>query len=419
MTEISNHGGQTDRNQSDEVSMTSTVDSMNGMSLAMSALRQRGAQAIELAQPINVDQVPTPALILNRQKFDANIEKMAQHMATHGKGFRPHAKTHKCPLIAQHQLQAGAVGVCVAKLSEGLALAYAGIQQILVTSPVTTATKAVALIELLQRASQVQVVVDSEHGLALLAEVLSQHQLEHTLGVLVDIDVAMGRTGNRDLPTIVRLAQQITAHAGMRFDGVQHYAGHLMHLPEYAQRKEKSLSLWQRVTEIIDHLSQQGFSCDVVTGGGTGTFDIDVEVGALTDMQVGSYIFMDEEYRQIAGLQSTRFDDFASSLTVACTTISEPTSKTMTVDGGYKAFASDSVDPVCDDLPEFRFKFAGDEHGVLIRPDNDQHLQLGQVIQFVVPHCDPTVNLHEYYWVQERDGMIHSVWPITARGCSW
>jgi D-serine deaminase-like pyridoxal phosphate-dependent protein len=139
----------------------------------------------------------------------------------------------------------------------------------------------------------------------------------------------------------------------------------------------------------------------------------------MTDLQVGSYIFMDEEYRAIGSAEGERFNAFELSLSVACTTISQPQGTTITVDGGYKAFASDSVNPVCDDIPDVEFRFAGDEHGVLILAEGQQEIQLGQVIQFATPHCDPTVNLHEYYWIQEADGLIHSCWPITGRGCSW
>ena len=128
---------------------------------------------------------------------------------------------------------------------------------------------------------------------------------------------------------------------------------------------------------------------------------------------------MDEEYRQVETAQQTRFEDFEVALTVACSTISQPRQGAMTVDGGYKAFASDSVAPVSDELAQVTFHFAGDEHGVLVLPAGEQGLRLGQVVQFVTPHCDPTVNLHDYYWVQEADGMIHSCWPITARGCAW
>jgi D-serine deaminase-like pyridoxal phosphate-dependent protein len=192
-----------------------------------------------------------------------------------------------------------------------------------------------------------------------------------------------------------------------------------MHISDYTKRRDKSLASWARLDSFFAALEQRGIDCEIVTGGGTGTYDVDVAVARITDLQVGSYIFMDEEYRSLASAGDDRFKDFALALTVACSTISQPQATTITVDGGYKAFASDSVNPVCDDLPGVEFRFAGDEHGVLLLGEGQQEVQLGQVHRFATPHCDPTVNLHDYYWVLEDDGMIHSCWPISGRGCSW
>ncbi|MEM7100353.1 MAG: DSD1 family PLP-dependent enzyme [Pseudomonadota bacterium] len=388
------------------------------LDFAVDTLLQRPYEPIALPEPLSLEDLPTPALILNLPRFEGNLGKMAEHMSGHGKGFRPHAKTHKCATIAHRQIEAGAVGICVAKVSEGLAMAQAGIDKILVTSPVTTTAKARLVGLLATKASQLQIVVDSEVGLRALLRALPD-SLQQPVGVLIDIDIEMGRTGNRSLEDIVRLIEIIQQDHRVQYAGIQHYAGHLMHLSDFEERKTRSLNLWSQVEEMAQELIQMGFGCQVMTGGGTGTFDIDVHVAGLTDMQVGSYIFMDEEYRLIQGNGADRFDYFDASLTVACSTISAPTERTITVDGGYKAFASDSVEPVCDELPDTRFKFAGDEHGVLIKPRQDQYLKLGQVLQFVVPHCDPTVNLHEFYWVQNEDGLIREVWPINARGCSW
>ena len=162
-----------------------------------------------------------------------------------------------------------------------------------------------------------------------------------------------------------------------------------------------------------------GVAYPVLTGGGTGTYNIDMEVPELTDIQVGSYVFMDEEYRQIGSATGDRFDDFAVSLTLLCTAISQPSQQAITLDGGYKAMASETVMPVSDDLAETGFRFAGDEHGVLLSEAALQAVKLGQQVRLVTPHCDPTANLHDMYWIQEADGLIHSGWPISARGCSW
>tara|TARA_X000000950_G_scaffold173478_1_gene211011 strand:- start:4961 stop:6130 length:1170 start_codon:yes stop_codon:yes gene_type:complete len=389
---------------------------MTGIELALAGLRQRPTAPIALKQPLEVDQLPTPALVLDLPTLDRNIAKMSGHLQRHGKAIRPHSKTHKCPLIAQRQLAVGALGICAAKPSEAAAMIHGGIKQILLTSPVVTESKAQLIASLLAPEVDLMMVVDSMPGLDILARHLSP---EHRIGLLVDVDLSMGRTGVRELDDILGLVEQISADPRFRFAGIQHYAGHLMHLSDYDKRREKSLTAWERLDDIFRALDERGFVPAIVTGGGTGTFDIDIDVGRLTELQVGSYVFMDEEYRALGSARGERFVDFDVSLTVACSTISRPQQPTITVDGGYKAFASDSVAPICVQMPDLRYHFAGDEHGVLVLGDGERAVDLGQVIEFITPHCDPTVNLHELYWVREADGMVHSCWPITARGCSW
>ena len=371
-----------------------------------------------LRRPIGLDHLPTPALVLERAAMERNMRKMADHVHAAGKGFRPHSKTHKCPTIAKLQVQMGAVGICAAKISEAAIMLEAGIPSVLITSPIATPTKAQALNSLLGTYPDCELllVVDSEQGLAALQEAIAP---ERRLGLLVDIDLSMGRTGTREADTMLRLIDAVMNDVRFEFRGIQHYAGHLMHIEDYSKRRDKSLASWSRLDEFFTALAGRGISPEIVTGGGTGTYDVDVAVERRTDIQVGSYIFMDEEYRVLASSGASRFEDFELALTVACSTISQPQSKTITVDGGYKAFASDSVNPVCDDLPGVEFRFAGDEHGVLILGEGQQEVRLGQVLRFAAPHCDPTVNLHDYYWILEDDGLVHSVWPISARGCSW
>lgn len=393
--------------------MTPTLQ--KALQIALDRTLAKPWQPLELPEPVPLEALPTPALLLDLDVFDRNVRRMAEFLGARGKGFRPHAKTHKCPLIAARQLSAGAVGICVAKVSEAAVMVNAGIDRVLITSPVVAADKAALVVDLAGRAGAVDVVVDSEPGLRALEESADP---DRPVGVLVDVDVAMGRTGTRDRDTIVRLAEAVQATPGLRFRGVQHYAGHLMHIKGHAERREKSLALWQTVADIVDALGERGLAPEVVTGGGTGTYDIDCDVAAITDLQVGSYAFMDQEYRLIGSREGEWFDDFEVSLQVAATTISQPREGAMTVDAGYKAFASDTVAPEPLDLPGTAYRFAGDEHGVLLQRVPSQELRLGQVVRFVAPHCDPTVNLYDWYWIC-RDGLAIELWPVAARGCSW
>ncbi len=380
-------------------------------------LLARPTQAQSVPSGLTLDDLPTPALLIDETVMERNLERMASHLARHGKGARPHSKTHKCPLLAKRQIELGAVGICCAKPSEALVQGYSGIGSILVTSAVLDAGKLRLLATMVaERGVDLALVVDSQLGLDRLSE--AAVSVGVVVGVVVDLDVAMGRTGTRDDALMLSLARQAEEHGNLRYDGVQHYAGHVQHIAEFAERREASLSLWQTVTNRLTVLDDAGLAPGIVTGAGTGTFDIDIEVERLTDLQVGSYAVMDQEYRIIGGAQSEQFVAFDTALTVLCSVISEPTGKTVTVDGGYKSFASDSVAPEPCSLAGARFVFGGDEHGIVIPAKGSQEPLLGERLQFVAPHCDPTINLYDYVWLH-RNGEVVSRWPIAARGCSW
>ncbi|MEJ2087292.1 MAG: DSD1 family PLP-dependent enzyme [Gammaproteobacteria bacterium] len=385
-------------------------------SAVLAELRSRPTRPVTLEEAVGVEALPTPALLLDESLLDRNIARMAEFLSARGKGFRPHAKTHKCPEIARRQVAAGAVGVCAAKVSEAVVLVGGGIDNVLITSAIVSPDKAAVVAELAELAN-LDLVVDSMQGLEVLIGALADHE-QASLGVLIDLDVEMGRTGVRSDDLALALAERIAATERMRFRGVQHYAGHLMHVEGFEARRDRSLALWETVAGRIDGLQARGFACEVVTGCGTGTFNIDCDVEVVTDLQVGSYVFMDQEYRLIGGPDGGLFDEFEVSLTLAATAISQPTDRAVTVDGGYKVFASDTVNPEPLDLAGAKFRFAGDEHGVLIFAEGSQQPTLGSVQRFITPHCDPTVNLHDAYWVH-RDDKVHARWPITARGCSW
>jgi D-serine deaminase-like pyridoxal phosphate-dependent protein len=382
---------------------------------ALGHVRARDWRPVVLAEPVPIDELPTPALVLDADAFARNLARMAQFLAGHGKGMRPHAKTHKCPVIARRQLDAGAVGICAAKVSEAAVLVNAGIRNVLVTSPIVDAGRARVVVELSRDCEQLDVVVDSVQGLEALRESVTS---DDALGIVVDIDVALGRTGTRDVDTMLKLANTAAASPGLSFRGIQHYAGQVMHVEGHAARRERSLALWESLQRFVDALATQGMPAEIVTGGGTGTYDIDVDVSCITDLQVGSFIFMDHQYRDIGGTRGAVFDDFEVALFVIATAISQPRSGVITVDAGYKAFAVDAGAPRPFDQTGCEYRFFGDEHGALVSKDRSALPALGERVRFVTPHCDPTVNLYDWYWVC-REGMARELWPIAARGCSW
>ena len=384
--------------------------------LELDLLAQRAVRSIDLEEPRQLADVPTPALLVDEQLLDENIDRMAIFLAERGKQARPHAKTHKCPEISKRQIKAGAVGICTAKTSEAFVQANAGIGDILITSPVTHADREQTLDKTNDLCADLKLVIDSDIGLS-VAEGAAKKSAS-SLGVVLDIDVEMGRTGNRSAEALRALADKVERSEHLTLRGVQHYAGHLQHLPALAERRERSLASWNGALEILHQLRRAGHELAIVTGGGTGTFDIDSEIDELTDLQVGSYIFMDQEYLAIEGTSKAGLLPFANSLTIQATAISQPAAGVVTLDCGYKAMASETVAPHLIDLPEARVKFAGDEHSVAILKKGSQEPLLGEKFQLVTPHCDPTVNLYDYMWVH-RNGSAHSLWPISGRGCAW
>lgn len=383
-------------------------------------LANRPLNPVVLDAPVPLNDVPTPALLLDEDALTRNIARMAGFLGARGKGFRPHAKTHKCPEVAARQLAAGAVGVCAAKVSEAIVLARAGIGPILITSPVTTRQKADLVTALVAGGAKVQLVVDSLMGASVLDESAKARGV--SVEVLIDLDPRLGRTGVREQADVVKLADWLRsdrrAGGALEFVGVQHYAGQVMHIAGHEARREKSLICWKSAVAICTALRDAGHELRIITGCGTGTYDIDCDVAEVTDLQVGSYVFMDQQYIDVGGRSGPRLDDFEVSLTVATTAISQPVSGMITVDCGFKGFASESIPPTAIDLPDAKYRFAGDEHGMLILGQGAQEPLLGKRINFVTPHCDPTVNLYDYYWVH-RNGYVHALWPVSARGCSW
>jgi D-serine deaminase-like pyridoxal phosphate-dependent protein len=361
------------------------------------------------------DAIDTPALVLDLDVFETNVARMAAHAATHGVALRPHAKTHKCAEIARRQLAAGALGVCCAKLAEAEALVARGIDRILLTSPVVRPAAIARLLALHAGTAELLVVVDHPRNVADLAAAAGAARTR--LGVLLDLDPGLHRTGVRHGEEAVALARTIAAVEHLAFRGVQMYAGHLMHVGPFAERRERSLAAMAELAAFRRALEGSGIPCEIVTGGGTGTFDIDVEAGVLTELQVGSYAFMDGQYHALEARRGGGLP-FATSLFVQTTVVSCNTPRLATTDAGLKAFATDAGPPIvhAGGPADARYFFFGDEHGGLAWR-SDARVELGDILRAVTPHCDPTVNLYDRLHVVRGDRVV-DVWTIDARGRS-
>lgn len=362
------------------------------------------------------NDLDTPCLLLERSLFERNLHLMRDRAAAAGKGLRPHAKTHKCSQIAREQLAAGnCVGICAAKVSEAYALAQAGIEKILITSPVTTASK----IDLLLRSSAItrecMVVIDNLDNARQLNEAATG--FASPLPVLLDLDPEMGRTGVAftDAPGFAR---RLASFPNLSLRGIQCYAGHLQHLSEARARCHQSLRLMQKAAELFRSLIREDFQLDIFTGTGTGTASFDLEVPELTDIQVGSYCVMDAEYAAVENPELLQFEQFCPALTLVTTVVSNNQADHVTVDAGLKAlyFTPDTPPKVIRQgipLPGWRFQWFGDEHGKLFFPGEKP--ALGQRIELCLPHCDPTINLHDDIYVIDQ-GKIIDRWKIDLRG---
>jgi 3-hydroxy-D-aspartate aldolase len=358
-------------------------------------------------------RLQTPALVIDLDSLERNIAHMADHARRHGINLRPHAKTHKSAEIAKRQMAAGALGICCAKLGEAEALAEAGIESILITSPVVTEGGIARLMALNGKLKELIAVCDDVETAAKLDAAASAKKLK----IFVDIDPGMGRTGIRPdrAPAVV---EAVARAANLEFAGLQCYAGQVQHMESPNQRRDASLSVMKELAALRDQLKDKGTVPAILSGGGTGTFDIDPDARTLSELQVGSYVFMDRQYNDVWTKPGDR-PPFETALFVQTTVISANRTGLVTTDAGLKSFATDDGVPViAHGAPDgAAYFFFGDEQGGVIYSEETRKLVRGDQLACVVPHCDPTVNLYDRYHVVRGD-TLEAIWPVDSRGRS-
>jgi D-serine deaminase-like pyridoxal phosphate-dependent protein len=357
----------------------------------------------------------TPCLVVDEEILERNIQTMQSYLTSLGKQLRPHAKTHKCSRIAQKQVAAGCRGICVAKMSEAEILVEKGFRGVLITSPVVTALKIERLMACLSRDPELMVVVDNPTNARMLNEAARKHGLE--LSVLVDLDPGMGRTGAAFQEGLA-LGRWIEGLPCLRLRGIQCYAGHVQHIPSFEQRRQASVGWLNQAAEVFRQFQKNGLPCAIFTGSGTGTHEIDCQVAELTDLQAGSYTLMDAEYLNIGSSQNPlNFEKFPPALTLLTTVISSNHPDFFTVDAGLKALYHHGGNPsvLHPDGLGLTYEWWGDEHGRINVPGAIRKFEIGEVLELVVSHCDPTVNLFDDFYVT-RKGIVVDIWPIDMRG---
>lgn len=357
----------------------------------------------------------TPVLVLDVEALDRNIAAMAELTASRGVALRPHAKTHKSVDIAKRQIAAGAVGVCCAKIGEAEVLSEGGVTGILITSPVAAPRAIERLAVLAARADGLMAVVDHPDVAARIDAALADANAR--LDVIIDIDPGIARTGVASAEAAVALAGTIAAAPNLDYRGVQFYCGSQQHIESYADRRTAIVERTAYLQSVIAALSEAGFAPEIITGSGTGTHRIDIDLGVFTELQAGSYVFMDKQYLDCDLTGEGGDPPFEISLGVDARVVSANHSGLVTIDSGYKSLSTDGgVAVVQRGAPDTAFfAFMGDEHAALIAPGIGAELAPGDPVSLTVPHCDPTVNLYDSYHVVAGDTLV-DIWPVSARG---
>lgn len=357
----------------------------------------------------------SPALCVDLDKMEQNIKTVHTRLKGTGVGVRPHIKTHKCPAIAKMQVDAGAVGVCAAKLSESEVMLDNGIKNVLMTGVNVTVPKikkAMALrkkysgfIQAIDNPQYVQDMQDAAKAAGIVAD------------VVMDIDV-IKRSGVIPGAPALALAQLIGKMPNLKFRGILAYDGAVQHVVGFQKRKDEALKTFEPVVMTYEMLKKAGFNMEIFSGGGTGTYDMMQEVPGFTDVQVGSYLFMDRQYMEIGGAKNEKvFDDFAPSLTVMATIINMNYPNRIITDSGAKSFTLNQPPPLVVGEPDFVYFAGSDEYGTITFEKSNKSYKVGDKLEVIIPHCDPAINEYDFMYGTRKDKVV-SILPILGRGKS-
>lgn len=361
--------------------------------------------------------IDTPALVIDLDAFERNLKRMADFVGKAGVRLRAHAKTHKSPIIAAKQMELGAVGVCCQKVSEAEVLVEGGIGDVLVSNEVAGAAKLDRLAALARRA-KIAVCVDDPGNVAEMEAAAAKAGV--TLDVLVEIDVGARRCGIAPGMPAARLAKQIADSPHLTFAGLQAYQGSAQHVRKADTRRDQIARAVEMVKETLGALRAVGLEAAIVGGGGTGTYEMEAASRVYNELQCGSYIFMDADYARNKRADGGMFDAYEHALFICATVMSMPAPERAVVDAGLKAFSVDSGMPLAWQLPGVLYHRPSDEHGILDLTTCTERPKRGDKVLLVPGHCDPTVNLHDWYVGVRSFGTpaarVESLWPVAARG---
>ena len=373
-----------------------------------------GATINELG--VSVWDLDTPALVVDLDVLEANIATMQRTVARNGIASRPHAKTHKTPEIARMQLETGSVGICVAKISEAHALFKHGIEPLLMTTSNVTPTKINRAMHLRKWCDQFIQATDTPENARLLAE--AADSLGLVADVVVDVDPGGHRTGITPGRPALELAQLVDRLPSLRLRGMLCYDGGSQHVTGFEKRESQTLERLVPAAETFERFQRAGLSTEIFSGGGTGTYNIDHQTPGLTDVQVGSYVFMDAQYMGIGGMNDADvYSDFNPALTILTTVLNAQYEGRATTDAGAKACTINRPWAIVKGETGMSYTSGSDEFGSIRYEDPSRTYQVGEKLELIVSHCDPVVNLYDQMYAV-RNGVVESVWEVSARGQS-
>jgi 3-hydroxy-D-aspartate aldolase len=358
--------------------------------------------------------ISTPCLVLDLDALERNIKKMGDFAKSHGMRHRVHGKMHKSVDVALLQERlGGSVGVCCQKVSEAEVFARGGIKDVLVSNQVTQPEKIDRLARIPKLGARAICCVDDLDNIPHLSAAAVKHGTQ--IECLVEIDCGAGRCGVTTTPQVVELAKAIDAAEGLKFAGLQAYQGAMQHLDNYEERKTKTTVAIDMVRDAVDTLKAEGLECDIVGGGGTGSYYFESNSGVFNELQCGSYAFMDADYGRIHDKDGNRIDqdEWQNALFILTSVMSHAKPQKAICDAGLKAQSVDSGLPVIYGRTDVKYVKCSDEHGVI--EDLDGVLKVNEKLRLVPGHCDPTCNVHDWY-VGVRGGKVEVVWPVSARG---
>ena len=358
--------------------------------------------------------IQTPCLVLDLDALERNIIKMGQFAKDKNMRHRVHGKMHKSVDVALLQEKlGGSCGVCCQKVSEAEAFVRGGIADVLVSNQVRDPAKIDRLARLPKLGARAICCVDDLANIADLSAAAVKHRTE--IECLVEIDCGAGRCGVQSTEDVVAIATAVDAAEGLKFAGLQAYQGAMQHLDDYQERKAKIAIAIAMVADAIEALKSVGLECDIVGGGGTGSYYFEGESGVYNELQCGSYAFMDADYGRILDRDGKRIDqgEWQNALFLLTSVMSHAKADKAICDAGLKAQSVDSGLPVIFGRTDVEYIKCTDEHGVIADPDGV--LKVGDKLKLVPGHCDPTCNVHDWY-VGVRNGKVEVLWPITARG---